>query len=431
MRFFATLGLLAGLSSCATAATVSFPDDGGTPLADASSDVTGDAPCTATCGGTCTDTKTDPANCGTCGNACSSGAKCVAGACQCTVTATKCGSACIDTKVDAKNCGGCGNDCAADGGAPSGGGTWACVNSVCTVDCTPPKIACGNACVDTKTDDTNCGACANACQLTEKCASGLCCTTGRTNCNGACTDTSSDAKNCKTCGTVCGVSTPNCVSGACVACNNKVLILGDSGTTQNAAFLAKVNAAGMVGTMVDNGMTTYTGSPAASGFSAVLLLDGLAYATDMPLAGQQAIVAAQASGTGVVFTEWGPYHVYSSQWTSLKTISLFTYTTGAGPAATTLTLTQANHPLWTGLPASFASASQMGCSTGTVTNGGTQIATNSLCPTGGVLVRSTPGGRIVFLPHTANWNNNTTWVNDANVTTLTTNALKWATGCLL
>ena len=431
MRFFAVLGLFACLSGCATASTVSFPDDGGTPPVDGASDTATDAPCTTKCGGTCTNTQTDSANCGTCGNACSSGATCVSGACQCTASATKCGSACIDTKVDAKNCGACGNDCTADGGAPSGGGTWACVNSACIVNCTPPKTVCNGGCADTKTDNANCGVCGTACQLTETCTAGLCCTTGQNNCSNVCSDPNTDAKNCGVCGTVCGVSTPNCVSGKCVACNNKVLILGDSGTVQNAAFLAKVNAAGMVGTVVDNGMTTYSGTPAASGFSAVLLMDGLAYTTDMPSAGQQAIVTAQGAGTGVVFTEWAPYHVYSSQWATLKSLSLFTYTTGAGPVTMTFTLTQANHPIWTGLPNSFATTSPMGCSGGTITNGGTKIATNASCPTGGVLIRTTPGGRIVYLPHTANWNNNTTWVNDMNIVMLTTNALKWATGCLL
>ena len=432
MRFFSTLALSVCLSACATASTVSFPDDGGTPVPDAAiADTGADAACTTMCGGACTDTKTDPANCGACGKACSSGAKCVAGACQCTAAATKCGSDCIDTKVDAKNCGGCGKDCSADGGAPSGGGSWACVNSACTVTCPALKTACDGACVDTKTDSANCGACGTACQLTETCTGGICCTTGQKNCSGVCSDTNVDAKNCGACGTVCGVSTPYCAGATCIACNSKVLILGDSGTTQNAAFLAKVNAAGMVGTMVDNGMTTYTGTPALSGFAAVLLLDGLSYPTDMPLSGQQAIVTAQAAGTGVVFTDWGPYHVSTSQWATLKTISLFTYNTGSGPVAMTFTLTQVNHPIWTGLPSTFVTTSSMGCSGGTITNGGTKIATNGSCPTGGVMIRTTPGGRIVYVPHTGNWNNNTTWVADTNTVLLTTNALKWATGCLL
>jgi hypothetical protein len=49
---------------------------------------------TEACGGTCTDLSTSTTNCGTCGNACVTGAICVGGQCQCPTGTTFCGTFC-------------------------------------------------------------------------------------------------------------------------------------------------------------------------------------------------------------------------------------------------------------------------------------------------------------------------------------------------
>jgi hypothetical protein len=72
----------------------------------------------------------------------------------------------------------------------------------------------------------------------------------------------------------------------------------------------------------------------------------------------------------------------------------------------------------------------MGASDGNIVNGGTRIAGCSACGSAGVIVKS-GAGRLVYLVHSANYNNNTQWVNDTNTVNLTINAVKWATGCLL
>ena len=211
---FAALALTAG--ACATGQIDPTPTDDAGGGSDTGTNTDGGG-CTAMCSGQCADLKTDNANCGKCGNACSSGATCVQGNCQCQATSTKCGATCVDTKTDLANCGGCGKACGADAGAIQGGGTWACQNGTCGISCPMGKTECAGACVDMKTDNANCGMCGQACQQTETCTESLCCKTGQVVCNAACTDTQSDPSNCGMCGKTCPMNTPSCVQGQCVS----------------------------------------------------------------------------------------------------------------------------------------------------------------------------------------------------------------------
>src|SRR5262245_51650650 len=63
-----------------------------------------------------------------------------------------CNGACVDTKTDDKNCGKCGTVC------PTGA---TCTASAC--QCQNSTLRCGNACVDSKTDTSNCGKCGLVC----------------------------------------------------------------------------------------------------------------------------------------------------------------------------------------------------------------------------------------------------------------------------
>jgi hypothetical protein len=174
------------------------------------------------CGSACVDTNEDPANCGVCGNACSTGMFCLSGQCAaiptcgpansgtlCPLasgkTGTCCSSQCVDTESDSANCEGCGIACPVgefcnvgsyppcslvDGGAaPScyGGGAACPAGTVCSEqECLAPTCPVG----------ASGGHCAFGVSVTGTC------------CNGVCADTTQDPDNCGTCGTT-------CASGVC------------------------------------------------------------------------------------------------------------------------------------------------------------------------------------------------------------------------
>src|SRR5690349_12831544 len=81
----------------------------------------------------------------------------------------------------------------------------------------PDELLCTGLCVDSMTDDANCGACGVVCPDGAKCKQGSCqttCTTGLTACGPACVDLSSDGANCGSCGNQCAVGA-QCGAGKC------------------------------------------------------------------------------------------------------------------------------------------------------------------------------------------------------------------------
>ncbi|MFO0609355.1 MAG: hypothetical protein U0324_39690 [Polyangiales bacterium] len=86
---------------------------------------------------------------------------------SCYAGSTRCGDACVDTQTSASHCGACGNAC------PSG---QTCAAGSCVTPCAAGLTACGAACIDTRGDAANCGACGNACPAGRVCAAGSCVT---------------------------------------------------------------------------------------------------------------------------------------------------------------------------------------------------------------------------------------------------------------
>jgi len=127
----------------------------------------------------------------------------------CETGKTNCSGTCVDTSTDEANCGSCGHACQT-------GET--CENGTCNEgdQCGTGETRCGDDCVDTSTDEANCGGCDNACESGKTCQGGHCvgCGTGKHECDGACVDLNGDEANCGECGNACDAD-ETCQAGEC------------------------------------------------------------------------------------------------------------------------------------------------------------------------------------------------------------------------
>ncbi|MEZ4296816.1 MAG: hypothetical protein R3B70_17755 [Polyangiaceae bacterium] len=188
----------------------------------------------------------DTANCGACGNACpipaNATANCGAGTCGYTCNAgfADCdgdpANGCeVNLQSDPLNCGVCKSAC----NLPNANA--ACSAGICTVaSCNAGFANCdgqaGNGCeINLLADPTNCGSCANACNLAnaaQACVGGACkigsCNAPFADCdgqtaNGCETNLQSNLANCGSCGNACSLanSSSTCTNGACAVgtCN--------------------------------------------------------------------------------------------------------------------------------------------------------------------------------------------------------------------
>jgi hypothetical protein len=395
--------------------------------------------------GYCVDVKNDNENCGKCGETCPNGQTCVNGTCSssCAKTSTLCqpdggGAAyCVDLQTDNENCGACGTACPQGEVCAAGKCAGACTTSQtkCTPDAGPAY------CTDTKTDNANCGACGNACGVLEACIDGQCtsaCTALQTLCtpDGGqpfCADTKSDNTNCGSCGNACPSNKPVCIGGVCATgnCNMNALVLGDGDTNSNSAYQTLLQNAGFTVTLQSSGTTTYSGTPAASGFGVVIVTPGQTYSSDMPAGGQTSIANAVAGSalTGVIFTEWAAYEVLYSKYTTLAPLLCFTRSSGT-TSTLTFSLVQTGHPIWNGLATSFTTSVTLGANiSGTLNSGATEIASCTQCGTYGVAVRDPSStGRVVQIAHAAAYSGYA-WYSDSNLTKMMANSALWAARC--
>jgi len=115
-----------------------------------------------------------------------------------------CGEACVNTLDDVSNCGACGRACRGD---------QACAGGAC--ECAAGRVECGGACRNLQTDAAHCGRCGNAC-ASGSCVAGACaCAAGEATCDGACRNLQTDAAHCGRCGNACRSGA--CAAGACLA----------------------------------------------------------------------------------------------------------------------------------------------------------------------------------------------------------------------
>lgn len=399
---------------------------------------------------------TDAANCGVCTAACPalphaspgcSAFLCGVGACE--AGYADCnknpGDGCeSQLATDAKNCGACGAACPAVPNGTVGCAASGCVIAACNAGFADCDGVVANGCESRlATDANNCNVCGNVCaalpHAAPGCAAGACalgvCELGHSNCdgdpsNGCEKSTLVDAANCGGCGVTCGSGT--CADAACV-CNKKVLVIPDDQAAGVAALIAALDAAGFTTTKATKPVYQYDGaSPAPAGYGAVVVLagsQGAAATTDMPAAGQTALVNyVTTQGSGLVLTEWAAHHVASGRWQVLKPLVLLSRTQAfTGPVTYTVDAAFSAHPIWKDLPASFSLNSSTNVGLTGIASGVTRVA-GSPQAIDAVALRDLPVGRVVHVAHAGNYSVSNGWSN-ANLRTLMANAVGWVARC--
>jgi hypothetical protein len=135
------------------------------------------------CNGVCVNPASDSLNCGACGNVCSDGEICVAGACtlNCPANFVLCGDACVDPNNDRNFCGATGDCSGANAGTQCQPGEICDGAGSCALTCQEGLVDCGGLCTDPKTSRTHCGAgpdCTAArgtvCDPKQLCNAGVC-----------------------------------------------------------------------------------------------------------------------------------------------------------------------------------------------------------------------------------------------------------------
>lgn len=122
-----------------------------------------------------------------------------------------CNGSCVNTQTDDLNCGECGQACDEH---------HACQEGQCIrVTCPGTLTVCDEDCVDTEDSMQHCGACNDACALSFVCSSSDCaCPADRSDCGGFCTHTDFDRHHCGGCASLGGVACEAdeaCVAGDC------------------------------------------------------------------------------------------------------------------------------------------------------------------------------------------------------------------------
>ena len=182
--------------------------------------------------------------------------------------------------------------------------------------------------------------------------------------------------------------------------SKEVLLIWDVTDIATPDLVETLQVAGLSVTYSDTDENSFDGTnPSLAGFDSVLHLNGTTYESDMPEAGQQALVDFVNAGGGYVHTEWIAYERNAT----LGTILALERTGGQEGLAHTYTISS-SHPVVASVPATFTTVGYCGGNTGTVSNGATALAT---VPEFGdaVAVNEIGTGRVVGFAHAGNYGN--------------------------
>ena len=211
-----------------------------------------------------------------------------------------------------------------------------------------------------------------------------------------------------------------------------VLVVYDTDDSNTQALVAALTASGATVTLSDTDETGYDGTnPSPAGYDVVIHLNGTTFATDMPAAGQDALVNYVAGGGGYIHSEWDTYEYLNGRMVGMRDLILFDRTSGQeGSVTVSVVAGQETHPVLGSVPASFTL--NTGRNVGSVHSfGGVDDALVLMTDDLGsdaVAVRQWGPGRIVGFHNSGNFNGYST-LSDVNIQQLYVGAVTWAASC--
>jgi hypothetical protein len=215
--------------------------------------------------------------------------------------------------------------------------------------------------------------------------------------------------------------------------SQSALLIYDVNSTATQALKTALQNAGISVTLSSTAEDAYNGTnPSPNGFSAVIHLNGTTYTTDMPLAGQDALVNyVNNLGGTYISGEWDSYEFQIGHMQHMRDLILMDRYSGETTTITYTTVAgQANHPVLTNIPSSFSFFA--GTSPSNLHSFATQAATTIMTDqhnTAAVAVRNYGSGRVVYFNHAGNYSNPSA-LTDANIQRLYINGVLWSNNAL-
>ena len=210
-----------------------------------------------------------------------------------------------------------------------------------------------------------------------------------------------------------------------------VLLIWDVQNSNTTSLQNALQAAGHTVTLSSTNESSYTGSnPAPSGFQTVIHLNGTTYVSEMPVAGQNALLSFVQGGGGFIGHEWSAYQISNGQMTAMTDLTLAVRSSGTGETVTlTEVAAQSSHPVLASVPASFTTPST-DHNEGAVRSFSSYPATVLMTDQSGnaaVVVREYMAGRVVYLHHAGNYSSGTI-LSNATMQALYVDAVNWTVG---
>ena len=212
-----------------------------------------------------------------------------------------------------------------------------------------------------------------------------------------------------------------------------VLLIYDTNDANTQALVAALEAGGATVTLSDTDETGYDGTnPDPTAFDTVLHLNGTTYSSEMPTAGQDALVDFVDDGGGFIHGEWCAYEYGNGRMANMRDLILFDRDSGQeGSITVTAVAGYETHAVLDYVPDSFTF--NAGQNEGYVYYFGVDEPEVIMTDNYGydaVAVREWGQGRIVGFHHSGNYGGYDT-LSDTNIQQLYLGAVEWtaAAGC--